>query len=98
MYNRRSGIGLVGEWINVQTGEWVDSTSHIGGGIDSYYEYLPRAWLLFGDEDCKRMADDSFKAVNRFVAVSRFGGLWYGEVNMFSGKRTGTVFGSLEAF
>jgi mannosidase alpha-like ER degradation enhancer 2 len=98
LYNRRSGIGLVGEWINVQTGEWVDSTSHIGGGIDSYYEYLLKAWLLFGDEDCKRMADESFKAVNRFVADTRFGGLWYGEVNMFSGKRTGTVFGSLEAF
>ena len=40
LYNRRSPIGLVGEWINVQTGSWVDSTSHIGGGIDSYYEYL----------------------------------------------------------
>ena len=54
LYNRRSAIGLVGEWINVQTGEWVDSTSFIGGGIDSYYEYLFKAWLLFGDEDCKR--------------------------------------------
>ena len=98
LYNRRSAIGLVGEWINVQTGEWVDSTSFIGGGIDSYYEYLFKAWLLFGDEDCKRMADESFMAVNKYVADTTFGGLWYGEVNMFSGKRTGTSFGSLEAF
>jgi mannosidase alpha-like ER degradation enhancer 2 len=98
LYSRRSPIGLVGEWINVQTGGWVDSTSHIGGGIDSYYEYLLKAWLLFGDEDCKRMADESFKAVNKYVADTTFGGLWYGEVNMVSGKRTGTSFGSLEAF
>ena len=98
LYNRRSPIGLVGEWINVQTGSWVDSTSHIGGGIDSYYEYLFKAWCIFGDEDCKRMADESFKAVNKYVADTTFGGLWYGEVNMFSGKRTGTSFGSLEAF
>jgi len=98
LYNRRSPIGLVGEWINVQTGEWVDSTSHIGGGIDSYYEYLFKAWLLLGDEDCKKMAEESFKAVNGYVADSTSGGLWYGEVNMFSGKRTGTSFGSLEAF
>jgi len=27
-----------------------------------------KAWLLFGDEDCKRMADESFKAVNKYVA------------------------------
>ena len=32
------------------------------------------------------------------LPTQRFGGLWYGEVNMFSGKRTGTSFGSLEAF
>jgi mannosidase alpha-like ER degradation enhancer 2 len=98
LYSRRSPIGLVGEWIDVQTGGWVDSTSHIGGGIDSYYEYLFKAWFLFGDEDCKRMADESFKAVNKYVADTTFGGLWYGEVNMVSGKRTGTSFGSLEAF
>ncbi len=98
LYDRRSAIGLVGEWINVQTGEWVDSTSHIGGGIDSYYEYLFKSWLLFGDEDCKKMADESFKAVNRYVADTTHGGLWYGEVNMITGKRTGTLFGSLEAF
>ena len=98
LYNRRSAIGLVGEWINVQTGVWVDSTSHISGGIDSYYEYLFKAWLLFGDEDCRKMAEESFKAVNKYVADSTSNGLWYGEVNMFSGKRTGTSFGSLEAF
>ena len=40
VYNRRSPIGLVGSSINVKTGEWTDPTSHISGGIDSYYEYL----------------------------------------------------------
>jgi len=36
LYNRRSGIGLVGSTINVETGEWKDPSSHISGGIDSY--------------------------------------------------------------
>ncbi len=40
LYNRRSKLGLVGEEINVETGEWVSTASHVGGGIDSYYEYL----------------------------------------------------------
>src|SRR5579863_5440588 len=51
LYKRRSPIGLVGSSINVKTGEWTDPVSHISGGIDSYYEYLLKAWLLFDDKD-----------------------------------------------
>ena len=40
VYDRRSTIGLVGSEIDVETGKWTDPTSHISGGIDSYYEYL----------------------------------------------------------
>jgi len=36
LYSRRSKIGLVGSTINVETGQWIDTTSHISGGIDSY--------------------------------------------------------------
>ena len=98
LYNRRSKIGLVGESINVETGEWVEKTSHIGGGIDSYYEYLLKAGLLFGDKDCKAMWDESIKAINTYIADTTHGGLWYGQADMETGKRTGTSFGSLEAF
>ena len=98
LYERRSKLGLVGDSLNVETGAWVGKTSHIGGGIDSYLEYLLKAWLLFGDEDCKRMWDESVSAVNRFVADETPSGLWYGQVDMDTGKRTGTEFGALEAF
>ncbi|MEX2190431.1 MAG: glycoside hydrolase family 47 protein, partial [Bacteroidota bacterium] len=98
LFNRRSGIGLVGTWIDVETGEWINESSHVGGAIDSYYEYLVKAWLLFGDEECKQMADESLKAVHRFVADTVRGELWYGRVDMNSGERTRRVFGSLDAF
>ncbi len=98
LYNRRSAIGLVGSWINVETGKWTNTSSHIGGGIDSYYEYLVKAWILFGDKDCKTMAEESMKAINRYVADSSHSGNWYGQVDMNTGKRIGTTFGSLEAF
>src|SRR5262249_6851664 len=39
LYSRRSKLGLVGSTINVETGQWIDATSHISTGIDSYYEY-----------------------------------------------------------
>src|SRR6266496_3743368 len=50
-FKRRSPLGLVGESINVETGAWTSTDSHISGGIDSYYEYLWKCWLLFGDKD-----------------------------------------------
>lgn len=98
LYNRRSSIGLVGAGINVKTGAWMDPTSNVGGGIDSYYEYLLKCWLLFGDKDCQRMWQSSVDAVNKYVADDGSTGLWYGEVDMNTGKRTGTEFGSLDAF
>ena len=46
---------FLGSTIDVRTGAWQDTTSHVGGGIDSYYEYLLKSWLLFGDKDFRRM-------------------------------------------
>ena len=98
VYNRRSPIGLVGSSINVKTGEWTDPTSHISGGIDSYYEYLLKAWLLFDDKDCERMWKASIDAVNKYLADQAPTGFWYGQANMNTGARTGTDFGALDAF
>jgi mannosidase alpha-like ER degradation enhancer 2 len=98
LFIRRSSIGLVGTWINVETGEWTNRSSHIGGAIDSYYEYLLKAWLLFEDAECKAMWDESVAAVHRYLADTTHGGLWYGIAEMETGVRTATVFGSLESF
>jgi hypothetical protein len=97
-YKRRSPIGLVGASINVETGTWTDTDSHISGGIDSYYEYLWKCWLLFGDKDCLEMWNASIAAVHKFLADETGGELWYGHADMQTGKRTETTFGALDAF
>jgi ER degradation enhancer, mannosidase alpha-like 2 len=98
LYNRRSKIGLVGEEIDVETGEWVSRASHVGGGIDSYYEYLLKCSRLFGDKDCERMWKESVRALNKHLADQAPSGLWYGQVDMMTGQRTATEFGALHAF
>ena len=98
VYDRRSKIGLVGTTINVETGKWVDTTSHISGMIDSYYEYLLKASILFGDKDCERMWKESIVSVNKYVADEVRGELWYGQVDMNTGKRLSTHYGALDAF
>jgi glycosyl hydrolase family 47 len=98
LYDRRSKLGLVGEEIDVETGRWVSPASHVGGGIDSYYEYLLKCSLLFGDEDCGRMWRESRRALDRRLADEAPSGLWYGQVDMNTGKRTAREFGALHAF
>jgi mannosidase alpha-like ER degradation enhancer 2 len=113
IYNHRSPIGLVGTWINVETGEWTDTDSHISGAIDSYYEYLLKCAILFNDQDCRRMWNESIKAINKYLqqrvphpdpvygGVSPSGDrveIWYGHANMNTGQRTATTYGALDAF
>jgi mannosidase alpha-like ER degradation enhancer 2 len=67
VFKRRSKIGLVGTVINVNTGAWVNTESQIGARIDSYYEYLFKAWLLFGDQDCKAAWQISNDAIIKYL-------------------------------
>ncbi len=97
-YNRRSAIGLVGTTIDVETGQWKNTDSHISGMIDSYYEYMIKSYLLFGDEDFKSMYYTSMDAVNNYLSEETSTGFWYGRGNMNDGKITNTLFGALDAF
>lgn len=110
-YKRRSPIGLVGTNINVETGQWTNTSSHLSAEIDSYYEYLLKCSILFGDKDCQSMWEDSISKVHTYLAdegenMSRknvtgpviIGDLWYGRADMNTGKRTATTTGALDAF
>ncbi len=97
-FKRRSSIGLVGSTINVETGAWMDADSHISGGIDSYYEYLWKCWLLFGDKDCQEMWQASIPAVNKYLADEVRGELWYGHADMNTGSLAASQYGALDAF
>ncbi|PKL82756.1 MAG: glycoside hydrolase family 47 [Ignavibacteriae bacterium HGW-Ignavibacteriae-3] len=98
LFSRRSKIGLVGTTIDVETGEWINTSSHISGMIDSYYEYLLKAWKLFGDEEFKFMYDESIASVNKYLADNTETGLWYCQADMNSGKLISQNFGALDAF
>jgi mannosidase alpha-like ER degradation enhancer 2 len=98
LHARRSPLGLVGEEIDVESGQWTSRNSHVGGGIDSYYEYLLKGAILFGDADLAAMWRTSLAALDRYLADESAGGLWYGQVDMMTGQRTATEFGALHAF
>jgi mannosidase alpha-like ER degradation enhancer 2 len=97
-YRRRSAIGLVGDSIDAESGRWTNTDSHISGDIDSYYEYLWKCWKLFGDKDCFDMWTESIAAIEKYLPEEVGGELWFGHVDMNTGKRTHSEYGALDAF
>jgi len=97
-YRRAAPSGLVGSAIDVETGEWVHTDANIGGGTDSYYEYLYKCWRLFGDPECKTMWDQSIAGINHVLADQPRGEFWYGHADMNTGHRLATQYGALDAF
>ncbi|MEW6510971.1 MAG: glycoside hydrolase family 47 protein [Bacteroidota bacterium] len=98
VYEHRSPLGLVGDAIDVNTGAWKGTDSHLSACIDSYYEYLVKSALLFDDDDCRLMWRTSYAAINAYLLDSSASGFWYGHADMNTGKRTRTWFGALDAF
>lgn len=91
IFNNRSEIGLIAQDIRVSSGEWLSTESHIGACTDSYFEYLYKGWLLFGDADLKQMWDKTLPPILKYVAEPSDTSLWFGLVNYKTGERTSNV-------
>ncbi|KAL8712364.1 MAG: hypothetical protein Q9225_006959, partial [Loekoesia sp. 1 TL-2023] len=50
IWERRGSTGLVGAGIDAESGLWVSSYTGIGAGIDSFYEYAVKAYILLSAE------------------------------------------------
>lgn len=99
LFSKRSpNTNLVGTIINVETGKWENTDSHISGMIDSYYEYLLKMAILFEDKAYRVKYDQSIEAINQYLLDKTPDGWWYSHVNMDTGQRIRTQFGALDAF
>ncbi|GAV69591.1 Glyco_hydro_47 domain-containing protein [Cephalotus follicularis] len=94
IWARRSKLNLVGAHINVFTGEWTQKDAGIGTSIDSFYEYLLKAYLLFGDEEYLFIFQEAYGAAMHYLYKDP----WYVEVNMDSAAIVWPLFNSLQAF
>nr|XP_026695542.1 ER degradation-enhancing alpha-mannosidase-like protein 3 isoform X3 [Ciona intestinalis] len=62
---RQRSSDLMGTVLNVENGEWVRKESGIGAGIDSYYEYLLKAYILLGDDTYLHRFNTHYQAINK---------------------------------
>jgi mannosidase alpha-like ER degradation enhancer 2 len=98
VFRRRSDLDLVGTIIDVNTGEWKNFECQIGARIDSYYEYLYKSWLLFGDTECYEAWKLHNKAILKYMFTKEKSGCYFTRVDMRSGRETSPLYGALDAF
>lgn len=96
LWDRRSGIGLLGSHIDVKTGAWVYKDSGIGGGIDSLFEYLYKAYLLTGKKKFLNKFKQGYKAIMKHTRHRD--GVWHVDVDMASASVMFPYYRSLQSF
>uniref|UniRef100_A0A4X2KSB4 alpha-1,2-Mannosidase n=1 Tax=Vombatus ursinus TaxID=29139 RepID=A0A4X2KSB4_VOMUR len=106
LWNLRSNdTGLLGNVVNIQTGHWVGKQSGLGAGLDSFYEYLLKSYILFGEDDDLEMFNAAYRSIQSYLRRGREAcnegegdPPLYVNVNMFSGQLMNTWIDSLQAF
>ncbi|XP_022832511.1 ER degradation-enhancing alpha-mannosidase-like protein 3 [Spodoptera litura] len=59
---------LMGTVINIHSGDWVRKDAGVGAGIDSYYEYCLKAYILLGDEKYLARFNRHYNAVMKYIS------------------------------
>ncbi|XP_058493620.1 ER degradation-enhancing alpha-mannosidase-like protein 3 isoform X1 [Solea solea] len=65
---RQRNSNLVGTTINIHNGEWVRRDSGVGAGIDSYYEYLLKAYVLLGDDLFLQRFNIHYASIMKYIS------------------------------
>uniref|UniRef100_A0A8C0YPW7 alpha-1,2-Mannosidase n=2 Tax=Cyprinus carpio TaxID=7962 RepID=A0A8C0YPW7_CYPCA len=65
---RQRNSNLVGTTINIHSGEWVRRDSGVGAGIDSYYEYLLKAYILLGDDQFLQRFNTHYASIMKYIS------------------------------
>uniref|UniRef100_A0A3B3CYQ7 alpha-1,2-Mannosidase n=1 Tax=Oryzias melastigma TaxID=30732 RepID=A0A3B3CYQ7_ORYME len=102
---RSNETGLLGNVINIQTGQWVGKQSGLGAGMDSFYEYLLKSYILFGEKEDYQMFQAAYESIQNHLRRGRDScnegegdPPLYVNVNMYSGEIMNTWIDSLQAF
>uniref|UniRef100_A0A3B3T3H5 alpha-1,2-Mannosidase n=2 Tax=Paramormyrops kingsleyae TaxID=1676925 RepID=A0A3B3T3H5_9TELE len=65
---RQRNSNLVGTTINIHSGEWVRRDSGVGAGVDSYYEYLLKAYILLGDDLFLQRFNIHYASIMKYIS------------------------------
>jgi len=96
---QRSSLNLMGTFLNVETGQWADSTDQAPNPpVDSFYEYLWGGWALLGDQESRDWFNLLNTALTKFSVETFHGNTWYKQVNFRTGALVGRSQSELASF
>ncbi|KAI9251188.1 glycoside hydrolase [Sporodiniella umbellata] len=96
IWNMRSHLNLMGNVIDIQTGNWIHTASSTGAGIDSVFEYMLKAYIMFGEDEYLKMFEEAYRAL--MIYVRDGSGYVYRNVHMSTGILMSYWIDSLSAF
>lgn len=93
---RNLNTNLLSDYLMASSKSWSSSTATIGAGVDSYYEYLMKGYIMIGDEELFKRFVIHYEAIEKYLKNDVFS---YDKVSMsnpksYRNKKTE----SLEAF
>jgi mannosyl-oligosaccharide alpha-1,2-mannosidase len=95
----RSSIGLMATSLNVETGQWADTTDPAPNPpVDSFYEYLWGAWAMLGNAQCRDWFYQFNSALTKYSLETYKGNVWYKQVNFQTGALVSRQQSELAAF
>ncbi|XP_058820118.1 ER degradation-enhancing alpha-mannosidase-like protein 3 [Topomyia yanbarensis] len=65
---RHRSSDLMGTVLNVHSGDWIRRESGVGAGIDSYYEYCLKSYILLGDERYLARFNRHYNAIMKYIS------------------------------
>ncbi|KAI6175844.1 Alpha-1,2-Mannosidase [Aphelenchoides bicaudatus] len=69
--SRHKQTNLLGNVIDIQTGQWTGHMAGIGAGLDSFYEYLLKSYIMFSDERDLDMFVQAYETVHEKLRRGR---------------------------
>lgn len=68
---KNKDTGLLGNTLDIQTGKWTGQLSGIGAGMDSYYEYLLKSFILFDEPEDLETFQHSYETIKAYLRKGR---------------------------
>ncbi|KAF8707761.1 Glycosyl hydrolase family 47, partial [Rhizoctonia solani] len=97
IWNRRSDLGLLPNTINLASGAWLQpEIAGIGAGIDSFYEYALKMYVMTGESEYYDVWREGYSAIMKYSRGPE--GFWYRNVGASTGNLATVYIDSLSAF
>jgi mannosidase alpha-like ER degradation enhancer 1 len=53
--------------IDAASGKWISRLSGLGAGLDSFFEYLLKSYVMFGEKEDYTMFAEAYRGIKQYM-------------------------------